>query len=526
MQSSEQTRIVNDNGKPKFLRLCISQWRKILISVLAFAILGFIYSYIKPTEFDIEANVLITDDDKDANLMQSINMSDILLGNSTSADQEMALMTSHSQFRSISIALQTNISYVVRKNILKRIRVYSKSPLTLIASPEIADTLRNVLTFKVGVNKEGLAWVKAKDVYGDVIADVENQKFPIALDTDYGEFVIDKTQYYKPGKDLRMNISYIGYDHAAENLQKEIKCFIPSRKADIVSVTFRADNIDYGKSVVNMLVDEYNQQVINKNRKKAQRIADFLDQRIIKLAKELSTSESDIETYKRNNNLTAIEVDAEYFMAKKAEIETRLVESETMLQILEMTRQMMSDPQYQYAMIPVPTDAEAVANLVGEYNKLILERMKVESSAKPNSTMMRTINEQIEAMRKTVLSSIDRQIASARIMVNDAKSEASKSNKRLGEVPAQEREYIELKRNQQIIETLYLFMLKEREQASITIANALPKGVIVDRAFALIKPATPGKLYIVAVFAFIGIFIIPAWLYIKPILNNLINRFL
>ena len=420
---TDQTFNPNDD---KFLRVCLRHWKKILSCTIIFAVLGSIYAYMKQTEFDIEANVLITDDDKDGNLMKSFNMSDILLGNSTSADQEMALMTSHTQFRGVAIELNSNISYVVRKNILKRFRVYSNSPLELIASPEIADTLRNVLKFKVGVDKSGFVWVKAKNAQGDVIADVSDEKLPLTLNTEYGDFTIMQTRNFEPGKALRMNISYIGYDHAAENLQKEVKCFIPSRKADIVSINYKCDNIDYGKSVVNLLVDEYNQQVINKNRQKAQRIADFLDDRISRLTQELKESEIGIQDYKKANNLTAIEVDAEYYMSKKAEVEARLIEGETTLQILEMTKQLLTDPKTKDSMIPVPSEAEAVANLVGEYNRLILERMKLESTAKPGSNVLRTLNEQIEAMRGTVLSTIDRQVESAKIVVRDARAEVNK----------------------------------------------------------------------------------------------------
>lgn len=213
-------------------------------------------------------------------------------------------------------------------------------------------------------------------------------------------------------------------------------------------------------------------------------------------------------------------------MSKKAEVEARLIEGETTLQILEMTKQLLTDPKTKDSMIPVPSEAEAVANLVGEYNRLILERMKLESTAKPGSNVLRTLNEQIEAMRGTVLSTIDRQVESAKIVVRDARAEVNKSDSRLGKVPEQERQYIEKKRDQQIIETMYLFMLKEREQASITIANALPKGVIVDRAFALIKPASTNKMAIILFFMFMGVCIYPAWLYSKPIIQKIITRFI
>ena len=474
----------------------------------------------KQPEYEIEANVLITDDDKDGNLMQSISLADVMLGTGSSADEEMALMTAHSQFRSVAMDLSTNIKYVYRKNIFKRIKKYTDTPLILMPGDGIADTIRNTLTFKIGVSPDMRTWIKAKDIQGNEFLDEKDLILPVKLKTIYGDFKITTSEYFKPGKPLRMNISFTGYNAAAEDLQKEVSCVIPNRKADIISISYRSPDITYGEAVVNHLIDAYNDKVIDKNRNKAQRIADFLDKRIKDLAESLVASEIEIENYKKSNKMTALEVDAEYFLTKRAEVETRLIESETALQILEMTKEMMTDPEMKYSMIPVPADDEVVAKLIGEYNQLILERMKLEPTVKSNNAVLRTLNEQIEAMRKTVLATIDRQIKSTRIIVKDARAETAKSDSRLNKVPTQERNYIELKRDQQIIETMYLFMLKEREQAAITIANALPKGVIVDGAYALSKTAGLGTKAILAIFFFLGLMFVPVMIFFVQLFTH------
>ena len=63
-------------------------------------------------------------------------------------------------------------------------------------------------------------------------------------------------------------------------------------------------------------------------------------------------------------------------------------------------------------------------------------------------------------------------------------------------------------------------MLKEREQAAITIANALPKGVIVDGAYALSKTAGLSTKAILAIFFFLGLMFVPVMIFFVQLFTH------
>lgn len=500
----------------------MERWPLFLISIIAFTIIGVAYCYVRQTRFEVKANVLITDDDKEADLMRAAGLAD-LFSSSASADAELEIIKSFTLYRNVVKELGLNTKYIVRNNILKRTEVFGNTPLQLTSPEQMADTLTGSLHFKVRVAKGGTAWVRVYNVLGKKVYEKEDIKLPAALATPYGEFRLETTDEYKPEKKLAMSIWMFSYDAAAENLQKEVRCFIPSKKADVITVSYLATNVAEGKKIVNEIVDEYNDRGIEQNRKKARKIADFIDNRLISISSDLAATETDVEEYKKKNKLTNLSADAEYMMAKRGQIEGRLREAESIVAVLELTREMLNDPNERDAMLPIPPAMENSEEIIGDYNKLVLKRMQLEKTAKPGNTSLTTLNDRIAALRKNIFVSLDKAIATAKLQLNEYKNLNSQSQARLSEVPRQEREYIDIARQQEIKQSLYLFMLREREQTNMRIANALPKGQIIDRAFAKTKPSGMGKLTLVLVFAFIGFCAVPVVLYLRDLLRNHVN---
>ena len=474
-----------------------SKWPAFLISIAACLALAVLYIYIKAPVYEIQANILITDDDKTSDLMRSISMADMFVNN-TSVDEEMSILNSHSLFRNVTEKLGCNITYTVKNNLIKRTTKYSGSPVKLTPPAGIADTLRSSLKFKLRADKD-------------------------SLPTPYGDFILSTTDKYEKDRSLSMQIGFCGYDLAAERLQKEVMCYIPNKKADVITVALNSTDINYAKSVVNAIVDQYNARGIEENQRKAQQTADFIDKRLVDISKELNDAESDIEQYKQSHDIVDVEVETKYLLTRKGTLEESLIAAETEVGVLELTRDFIADPANRFNLIPTPLGAEAAAEAIEAYNSLILERIRLEKSAKPGNKVLTALNEQIDAMRSNVATTLERSIASARVTLNELRGKSGDSQSRLGDIPAREREFVNIKRRQAVKENLYLFLLKEREESALRIANAVPKGMIIDKAYALSDQVnmTPAKVLILA-FLF-GLFIVPLWLYFRSLIRNKIS---
>ncbi len=497
----------------------ISKWKYFAVSIVACLILGGLISYIKSPIYEIDANVLITDNDTQSDFLRSFSMAD-MFGGKASADEELLLISSYSLFNDVVKQYDINKVYIIKKNLLKRIRAYEDTPVKIECDNSIPDTLSSQLIFKVKINDKGLAKITGKDKNGTFI-EIKDKHLPLSLSTIYGKFRFDTTEYYDKDESLNIAILLESYAAATEKLQKLIECYIPSRKANVITVSMKCTDKDYAKKIVNTIVDEYNLRGIEDTRNRNQITAGFIDVRLNEIANELNSTEIAVENYKNDNNIIDLVADAQYIFTKKGTIDEALVTAETEYEILEMTRELMNDPAHRYQLIPTPYGAEAAVAAIEEYNKLVLERMKLENNAKTNNNAaLRTISGQLDAMRENINATLDRSLASARVKLHDLREQMNESDTRLGKLPRQEREFLNIKRQQIVKENLYLFLLKQREETSLRIANSIPKGTIIDKAYALTKPINMGPAMILFIALVFGVMLPIAFFYIKDALKS------
>lgn len=503
------------------LRFYSTKWKYILVSVIVFMILGGIYAYTKSPIYEVQANVLITDNDTKSDFLRSFSMADVF-GGKSSVDDEIAIMYSHSLFSDIVKEFQLNKTYIVKENLLKKKRKYDNSPVYIELPQLLSDTLSEPLIFKLTATKDGKVDISMKKDRFSTIAKIRDKTFPVKFDTSYGDFVFSKNEkYYENGKPLNITIVINSYNQATEQLQEDIKCSIPNKKARVITVSLNSTNVAFAEKVVNAIVEGYNARGIEENKIKNQITADFIETRLGSIAEELNASEREVEAYKKDNNFVDLTADAQYIFTKKGTIDEALVTAETECEILEMTRELMNDPEHKYDLIPTPYSAEAAVDAIAEYNKLILERMKLVNNAKTNNNAaLRTISGQLDAMRDNINATLDRSLASARVKLHDLREQMNESDSRLGKMPKQEREYLNIKRQQMVKENLYVFLLTQREETNLRIANAIPKGMIIDRAYPLSAQVNLSKMQIYILFFILGLLAVPIWLYVRDLFRN------
>ena len=86
---------------------------------------------------------------------------------------------------------------------------------------------------------------------------------------------------------------------------------------------------------------------------------------------------------------------------------------------------------------------------------------------------------------------------------------------KMNNYPIAERHYVELKRQQEIIQGVYLILLQKREETALILGQAREKARILDSAYVKSKPIAPRKLY-AAIGMLIFTLVIPlGYLFIK-----------
>lgn len=164
----------------ELLRYYSTKWKYILASVVVFLALGAVYAYMKSPIYEVQANVLITDNDTKSDFLRSFSIAD-MFGGKAAVDEEIALMYSHTLFSNIVKQYQLNEQYIVKKNILKKIRKYDDTPVEIITPPQFSDTLTEQVIFKLNVDKKGDVDAKMKLGRFTTLAEVKDKKIPLEI---------------------------------------------------------------------------------------------------------------------------------------------------------------------------------------------------------------------------------------------------------------------------------------------------------------------------------------------------------
>lgn len=495
----------------------IKHWWWFLISVVVCLFLAFCYTHKKDPDYAIKANIVVVSDNTNSIASMS-NLSD-LFGSNADVENEVFVVGSHTVLRDVARDLGINKMHYVKDSFLHTSLSYPDFPVDVYAESGIADTLMSTIIFKTKVYADGSADVKVK-VKRNTIADVEGQKLPITLNTEYGKFVVNKTKDYPKGEVVKSVIHFSGYDVMAEYLDEDLSVDMASKKSSVLQIFMKTQNIDYGKDVLNEIIQKYNDRCVADMNVQGEKTAAFLDERIALISGDLADAESSIQSYKQNQGIVDVNTEAAYNIQLKSSAERALVDAQTNSEIVKMTRDFITQPENAYELIPVSAEIPGASSTIATYNTLILRRMDLKQSAKGDNKNLKQLEAQIDAMRTSINTALDRAYQTSRVAIKDAQAEVNKAQGKLGNIPTQEREFLSLKRQQEVKQQLYLFLLQRREETAMLIANAVPKGHIVDNAYSLSEPISMKKRVIYLLALIVGMFIPIVLLYLQKLLRN------
>lgn len=499
------------------LMMYLSKWYLFLISVIICVGLAFVYSKMKKDVFAVRANIAITEENSSPmGMLGSLNE---VFGSGARVDDEIFIITSHTVYRDVVKNLGLQFNYVVKKGFLESETAYPDRPLVLDVPPMFADTLSTSLFFKVKVDEKGRADVKMKALK-ETVLEVEDVPLPATLDSPYGKLVLRPTEYFEKGKDLKTYISVFSLDFATEILASQVVSEIASRKSSVVSMGIDTPVPVLGMAILNDIIKEYNNRGIRDKNIQAQTTANFIDGRLRLLASDLDVAESDIQNYKQKEGIVDLPTEVKYQSEKKGQVEAELIKAQTEAEVLRMIRDFITDPANSTSLVPMTSDNNGLNAGITTYNELMIKRLDIAGNARSNNAALRALDEQLAAMRGNINTSVEKAYETQRVRINELESVKRSTEGRLGNVPAQERAYRDMMRQQTIKQELYVYLLQRREETSMLLANATPKGTIIDEAYTLIEPLNMSRKMMLAIAFIIGLLLPLLFLWLKNFLND------
>ena len=476
----------------------ILNWKWFILSLIICLGTAAIYLRYKTPIYQSSAKLLIKDNDQSSNRANSM-LSTATLGmisNSNGIDNEMEILTSHSLAEQTVRDLKLYVDYY-RVGKVKDQLVYKTQPISVDIDAAHLEKLNT--TIELLIKREGSAYrvtgtyyvpVNENEADGPYAIDKTIKRLPVTIGTRAGILTLTANTLNPMDEGEKMHIFVRSPKYAAYKYVNELSVSQTSKTTTIAQLVINDEDPQRSVDYLKQLAVCYNRQANEDKNEIALRTEDFINSRLDKINSELGNTEGQLETYKRNNRMVELKLNAGQAVQNADAYSQKVVEAGTQVALLDEMRSYIDNPANRYQPLPsnVGLTDQSATSLINNYNTLVQRRNLLLQSASESSPSVIPLTSQLDDLQNSIRRALAQARRNLQIQRRSIFSQYNKYEGQVGETPEQERMLTQIGRQQEVKSGLYLMLLQKREENSISLAATADKGKLID------NPAIGGQI--------------------------------
>jgi capsular exopolysaccharide synthesis family protein len=485
-----------------------------VLSILFFSI-AFIYTRNKKPVYAVTASLMIDDNNNSTPNYsnQPFKALDVYAAKQ-SVDNEVLLLQSRSLMKKVVINLRL-YAPLIEKGRISKASANEYSPILIeVQNPEKLERKENVYFYFDAARNEVFINRKAYPL---------NQwiTFP------YGTLRFNKNPEVTQPNNRNFFFSLYNPTTVADGLLGNLKVNTVNKLATVVLVTFQTEVPKEGAAIVNTLIKEYLNQSLSNSNQLAANTLSFVDERLKDVEQDLDSIERRIQQYRSAQGVVDLSEQGRLYLQNVAENDRRLAELNTQLAVLAQVEQYVNAQGNRPGVVPTALSINdpVLEQLLQRLNDLQLQLANLRTTTGENNPLVVSVESEIQQIRPNIRSIVANQRARLNVIRSNLAGTSTRFNTSIRNIPKQERELLEISRQQAVKRDLYSFLLQRREEAALSNASTIADNRIIDWAEASSAKVSSKKAIfflgsVVAAFA-LGIIYI---LYREALSNKILFR--
>jgi capsular exopolysaccharide synthesis family protein len=489
-------------------------WKWFLLTCsLSFAIAFFFMRYSIP-RYESRASIIVKQENKELGFLSELNLP---VSPKNNINNELEILKSQAILSAVvsKLKLYQRFYLIGNHTKIQRKEIYEENPIDI--SYYLEDTLnhnvKNISFFLKIIDENrfeatfnGLTPVSYK--YGDKIMLPKRPDYMVVRRT---VLMTDKW------KGMTMEVLVTSIEPCIAQLRTSIIAnFADESASTTINLSLQGTSQVRNNVILDGLIKEYEIDGIREKNRIGLNTSAFINDRLQLIQDELSTLEQQGENFKTKNGLMDVQLDASSIIARENENEKQITDNEIQVSLVNFLLEYLKKTNDFNDLLPSNLGLEeaSINRMTDEYNKIVSERNQQLQYANAQNPNIQKMEANLSSLRTSIEKSLKNWRSALEITLKGLRTKGNSFNNRFSHLPKFEREFRGIFRQQQIMEELFLHLLKKREENEMAQAATVGNSKIIEAPYSIDGPVFPktSTVYLVALLAGIliplGIFVL------------------
>ena len=499
----------------------ILHWQWFVVSIIACLFLAFLYLRYKAPVYSTWAKVLIKEEDPYSRSMRGTGLADFsqlgLLNNSNGFDNEIEILNSKTLAERAVTNLKLYVNYSLKGNI-RDMEMYKETPVMADMSPVDLDTLSMPVSLEITPMEDGTYHIEGEALEEEFEA--EAKSLPIRVKTLSGWVMLhpnpNNTVFDTPVRIYIYRPSWMANAYMSRTTIEPT-----SKLTTMAQISMTDTRRDRAEDYLNELIRVYNEDANEVKNEVSLKTEAFINKRIQIIDAELGDTDSQLESYKKQNQLVNLTSDAEAAYKGIENYQEKQIELQTQMLLVKSLKEYVDNPANYMEIIPANlglTD-KGLNDIIAKYNTEVVERKRLLKTAPESSPVVVAATNAIASLYPGIRHSLASVYDNLRVQKRNIDEQYDLFISKLSSTPTQERVLTDMERQQTVKATLYQILLQKREENAMSLASTVDKAQVIDAPESTIRPISPKKKLIALIALVMGVGIPVGIIYLRNLLR-------
>ena len=479
----------------------LSIWPWYFIFGFIFIVSTWLIVFYSTPKYSIEGYVLSQDDKKNSkfasqDLLKELN----LFSGSQLVENEIEVIKSRTLIRKTIDDLKLNYRYFKSTEFRTR-EVYLNNPISIVLDSIQKGMVNSTLEIEI---IDGSRFKLTSSPELDQYEGFElNGRFEDKLSTPYGKLIVSKSTFFekvfssgfsnKEYKKISVKISNL--DQAVNKYRSDLKVELTNKLSTVLRIQLEDNIPERGIRFINQLMDNYLKNDISIKNEIGEMTLNFLNGRIKLLSNDVNSIETIFEDFRIKNGIVELGQNTSLLLNNVVEYDKKYMLLENQLKLIEDIENYSKNSAESGVLAPAVAGLSdpVLLEICSEIIKIESQKSLLNGSLKKDNPLLINLNNQLNGLKNTLAESVGNVKNAIIINKKQVEKKLSSFDFEMKAIPQKEHQLFDIKRQMEIKQNLYLYLLQKQEEAALSLASTTSDNRVLDFAISTEHPIKPIK---------------------------------